>query len=187
MLTQTLPNLSLQVAAASESAPAEKIEAQAAPSWHSPSLTIETAKAPDSAVTGPTQLTANSLWGLTETAVAEKVVDGVYALRGWGIASSYTIEALGGWIIVDTGDSARAAAEMMGGINVVRKAAKHVDLTRPELADFVLGKIVPAKGEGPLAELGSKLDRSHLMPDVNQAPAVIAPTGNTGYTDGMDH
>jgi glyoxylase-like metal-dependent hydrolase (beta-lactamase superfamily II) len=36
----------------------------------------------------------------------------VYALRGWGIASSYAIEAPDGWIIVDTGDSTRAAAEM---------------------------------------------------------------------------
>lgn len=91
---------------------AEKLEAESAPYWHSPSLTMETVTAPNGAVTTPTQLQANSLWGLTETPVAEKVVDGVYALRGWGIASSYAIEAPDGWIIVDTGDSTRAAAEM---------------------------------------------------------------------------
>ena len=85
---------------------------QAEPSWHSPSLTMETVTAPNGAVTTPTQLAANTLWGLTETTVAEKVTDGVYALRGWGIASSYALEAPGGWIIVDTGDSTRAAAEM---------------------------------------------------------------------------
>ena len=57
-------------------------------------------------------LEANALWGITDKKVAEEVVPGVYALRGWGIASSFAIEAPGGWIIVDTGDSTRAAAEM---------------------------------------------------------------------------
>ncbi|MCC6778736.1 MAG: MBL fold metallo-hydrolase [Hyphomicrobiales bacterium] len=86
----------------------------AEPSWHSPSLTMETVTATNGAVTTQTQIKANSLWGLTETTVAEKVTDGVYALRGWGIASSYALEAPGGWIIIDTGDSTRAAAEMRG-------------------------------------------------------------------------
>jgi alkyl sulfatase BDS1-like metallo-beta-lactamase superfamily hydrolase len=81
-------------------------------SWHSQSLTMDTVIAPNGAVTTATQLQANALWGLTETTVAEKVTDGVYALRGWGIASSYAIEAPDGWIIIDTGDSTRAAAEM---------------------------------------------------------------------------
>jgi len=87
-------------------------EAGAQASWHSPSLTMDTVTAPNGAVTTQTQLQANALWGLTETTVAEKVTDGVYALRGWGIASSYAIEAPDGWIIIDTGDSTRAAAEM---------------------------------------------------------------------------
>jgi alkyl sulfatase BDS1-like metallo-beta-lactamase superfamily hydrolase len=95
-----------------EGSAAKASAAQAEPSWHSPSLTMETVSAPNGAVTTRTQLEANALWGLTETTVAEKVVDGVYALRGWGIASSYAIEAPEGWIIVDTGDSTRAAAEM---------------------------------------------------------------------------
>lgn len=81
-------------------------------SWHSPSLTLKTVTAPNGAITTETQLNANALWGLTETPVAEKVIDGIYALRGWGIASSYAIEAPNGWIIIDTGDSTRAAAEM---------------------------------------------------------------------------
>lgn len=88
--------------------PAVKAEA----SWQSPSLTMETVTAANGAVTTRTQLEANALWGLTETPVAEKVLEGVYALRGWGIASSYAIEAPEGWIIIDTGDSTRAAAEM---------------------------------------------------------------------------
>jgi len=87
-------------------------EAASEASWHSPSLTMETVTARNGAVTTQTQLQANALWGLTETPVAEKVTDGVYALRGWGIASSYAIEAPDGWIIIDTGDSTRVAAEM---------------------------------------------------------------------------
>ena len=86
--------------------------AEPAASWHSPSLTDTTVIAPNGAVTTPTALKANALWGLTETKIAEKVSDGVYALRGWGIANSYALEAPAGWIIVDTGDSTRAAAEM---------------------------------------------------------------------------
>ena len=53
-------------------------------------------------------------------------------------------------------------------------------MTRRELADFVLGKAVPTKDGEPLAELDSTLDRSHLMPTANRAPAVIAPTEKAG-------
>ena len=86
--------------------------AAAEPSWHSPSLTMETVTGPNGVIATPTALTANALWGITDKKVAEVVIPGVYALRGWGIASSFAIEAPGGWIIVDTGDSTRAAAEM---------------------------------------------------------------------------
>lgn len=57
-------------------------EAGSQASWHSPSLTMETVTARNGAVTTQTQLQANALWGLTEATVAEKVTDGVYALRG---------------------------------------------------------------------------------------------------------
>jgi len=86
--------------------------AQPAASWSSPSLRSDTVIAPNGAITTSTALRANELWGLTETKVAEKVTEGVYALRGWGIASSYALEAPDGWLIIDTGDSTRAAAEM---------------------------------------------------------------------------
>jgi len=90
----------------------DRVAAQPATSWNSPSLVDETVTAPNGAVTTRTALVANALWGLTDTKVAEKVKDGVYALRGWGIASSYALETPDGWIIIDTGDSTRAAAEM---------------------------------------------------------------------------
>ena len=86
--------------------------AAAEPSWHSPSLTMDTVTGPNGVVTTPTALGANALWGITDKKVVESVIPGVYALRGWGIASSFAIEAPDGWIIVDTGDSTRAAAEM---------------------------------------------------------------------------
>jgi hypothetical protein len=85
-------------------------DAQSPLSWSSPSLRSETVVGPNGAVTTRAALVANENWGITETKRAEAVADGVYALRGWGIASSFAIEAPGGWIIVDTGDSTRAAS-----------------------------------------------------------------------------
>ena len=95
-----------------EGASGEARTAQVDPSWHSPSLTTETATGPNGAVTTRTALEANARWGITPDQRAEQVVEGVYALRGWGIASTFAIDAPNGWIIIDTGDSTRAAAEM---------------------------------------------------------------------------
>ena len=86
------------------------------PSWSSPSLVDETVVGPNGAITTRTALLANAKWGITETPRAERVVDGVYALRGWGLGSSFAIEAPDGWIIVDTGDSTRAATEMRAAL-----------------------------------------------------------------------
>ena len=94
----------------------DRAAAQTAPSWSSLSLRSETVVGPNGAVTTQTALAANGNWGITETQRAERVADGVYALRGWGIASTFAIEAPGGWIIVDTGDSTRAATEMRAAL-----------------------------------------------------------------------
>jgi len=91
---------------------AEKRAPQTEPSWHSPSLTTETVTGSNGAITTATAADANARMGITDTKVAEQVAAGVYALRGWGIAHSFAIEVRNGWIIVDTGDSTRAAAEM---------------------------------------------------------------------------
>ena len=40
------------------------------------------------------------------------VAPGIYALRGFGIAQTYALDAPGGWIIIDTADSNQLAAEM---------------------------------------------------------------------------
>jgi alkyl sulfatase BDS1-like metallo-beta-lactamase superfamily hydrolase len=81
-------------------------------SWHSQSLHTETVTGPNGSITTLTALSVNPRMGVTETKIAEPVAEGVYALRGWGIAHSFAIEAPNGWIIVDTGDSTQAAAEM---------------------------------------------------------------------------
>ena len=80
-------------------------------SWHSPSLRSETVVGPNGAVTTPAALIANDKWGIGNTKHVEQVTDGVYAMRGWGIASSFAIEAPNGWIIIDTGDHTPAAIE----------------------------------------------------------------------------
>jgi alkyl sulfatase BDS1-like metallo-beta-lactamase superfamily hydrolase len=83
-----------------------------ATSWRSPSLAEETVVGRAGAITTRTAAGADAGLGVTESKVAERVAPGVYALRGWGIAHSFAIEAPNGWIVVDTGDSTRAATEM---------------------------------------------------------------------------
>jgi alkyl sulfatase BDS1-like metallo-beta-lactamase superfamily hydrolase len=90
----------------------ERATAQPAASWSSRSLTMETVTGPNGVITTDTALTANARMGITDSKVAEQVAPGVYALRGWGIAHSFAIEAPNGWIVVDTGDSTQTAAEM---------------------------------------------------------------------------
>ena len=85
---------------------------QAERCWHSPSLTMETVTGPKGEVTTRTALLANDKWGIGHEKRVERVTDGVYAMRGWGIASHFAIEAPDGWIIIDTGDHTPAATEM---------------------------------------------------------------------------
>jgi hypothetical protein len=57
-------------------------------------------------------------------------------------------------------------------------------VTRRELADFVLGKGVPAKSGEPLAELDRLLDRSRLLPPTTPTPAVPDAKGDLKHIDG---
>jgi alkyl sulfatase BDS1-like metallo-beta-lactamase superfamily hydrolase len=81
-------------------------------SWGSPSLRGETVVGPNGEVTTRAALLANENWGIGNKKHVETVTDGVYAMRGWGIGSSFAIEAPEGWIIIDTGDHTQAATEM---------------------------------------------------------------------------
>ncbi len=67
------------------------------------------------------------------------------------------------------------------------EAATHVAVTRPELADFVLGKGAPAKGGEPLAELDQVLDRSRLLPVTISVPEVLDTKGDLEYNRGLEH
>lgn len=104
MKTATLKLLSFIVTLAfAAGAPAHAVEtaagqreAQTPSSWSSPSLRSETVVGPNGAVTTDTALSVNARMGITDSKVAERVAPGVYALRGWGIASSFAIEAADG-------------------------------------------------------------------------------------------
>ena len=67
------------------------------------------------------------------------------------------------------------------------RGARHVDVTRSELADFVLGKGASPAGGGALADLDRVLDRSRLMPATTPTPAVLDAEGDLKYNDGLEH
>ncbi len=50
--------------------------------------------------------------GVPTRNTVDEVTKGVYHIRGWGIAHTIAIDAPEGWIIVDTGDSTKTAADM---------------------------------------------------------------------------
>ena len=97
-------------AATSEPAMAQEA-APALNGWHSPSLVDQTVTGPNGAVTTQVALNANIKLGALEKSAIE-VAPGVWLLSGWGLGHSMAVRAAEGWIIVDTGDSTGAAAEM---------------------------------------------------------------------------
>lgn len=87
-----------------------KVSAQNGP-FVSRSLSNETVTGPKGEVTVPTALTIDQRMGADEK-VAQELTDGVYQIRGWGIAHTIAIDAPAGWIVIDTGDSTATAREM---------------------------------------------------------------------------
>ena len=81
------------------------------PLWRSASLVDETVTMPNGTVTTALAASVNDRLAMTERRAIEVAPD-VWLLAGWGIAHSMAIRAPEGWIIVDTGDSTRAAQEM---------------------------------------------------------------------------
>jgi alkyl sulfatase BDS1-like metallo-beta-lactamase superfamily hydrolase len=67
------------------------------------------------------------------------------------------------------------------------KAPVHFDLTRQELAEFVLGKRAQVAGSGALTELDGALDRSHLMPVTSSLAKALQPDEKTDYNVGLEH
>ena len=93
--------------------------------------------------------------------------------------------------IAAEGDPQIRRVELRNSVLVIPDAdsqpPRHVDVTPSELADFVLGKGVPAKGGEPLAELDRVLDRSRLLPPTAAVPAVIDAHGEQKCTSGLEH
>ena len=78
-------------------------------SFISKSLSKETIIGPNGAVTVADAVVVSQLMGAEEKVVHE-ITEGVYHIRGWGIAHTIAIDAPKGWIIVDTGDSTKTAS-----------------------------------------------------------------------------
>lgn len=91
---------------------------QVAP-WNRPSLVAETVIGPNGAITTQVALEANAKWGIAEPTAASEVAPGVYVMSGWALGQSMAVEAPKGWIIIDTGDSIRAATEMRAALEAL--------------------------------------------------------------------
>jgi alkyl sulfatase BDS1-like metallo-beta-lactamase superfamily hydrolase len=137
------------LAHAADAAP-DKRDARRELSWGSPSLRTEPVVGPNGAVTTTTALRANEKWGIGDTKRIEKVTDGVYAMRGWGIASSFAIEAPAGWIVIDTGDHTQAAAEM-------RAMLEQTLGRRIKVAAILLTHLHYANGTGAFLDPGAEI------------------------------
>jgi len=88
-------------------------------SWSRPSLVAETVTGPNGAITTKVALEANARWGITEPPAASRIAPGVYVMSGWALGQSMAVEAQEGWIIIDTGDSIRAATEMRAALEAL--------------------------------------------------------------------
>ena len=145
--------------------------AQPPPSWSSPSLRNETVVGPNGAITTSTALLANDKWGIGDRKRVEKVTDGVYAMRGWGIASSFAIEAPDGWIVIDTGDHTQAAAEM--------RAMLEQTLGRKiKVAAILLTHLHYANGSGAFLDPGAEIwGHEHLDRNVRATTGISVLSG----------
>lgn len=81
------------------------------PLWRSASLVEATVTAPNGAITTAAAAGVDAALQM-DRKQAREVAPGVWLLSGWGIANSMAIQAPEGWIVVDTGDSTRAAQDM---------------------------------------------------------------------------
>jgi hypothetical protein len=59
-------------------------------------------------------------------------------------------------------------------------------LGRRELADFVLGKSLPAKAKDALAQFDLMLDRSQLMPLTPSWPTTFERKGTMKFSDDLE-
>lgn len=139
--------------------------------WSSQSLRTDVVVAPNGAITTSTALLANDKWGIGDRKRIERVTEGVYAMRGWGIASSFALEAPDGWIIIDTGDHDRAAAEM--------RAMLEQTLGRKiKVAAILLTHIHYANGVGAFLDPGAEIwGHEHLDRNLRATTGISVLSG----------
>jgi len=92
--------------------------------------------------------------------------------------------------ITAEGDPRIRRVELRNGVLVISEAGAkgpaHVEVSRRELADFVLGKRSPPKAGDPLTELDRSLDRSHLLSAAARPPASLEPRDKAKYPDVLE-
>lgn len=89
--------------------------AERGPDWRSQSLVDQPAEGPGGVVAAADTLTVNARLGAAGKGAYE-IAPGIWQMRGWGIGHIMAIDAPDGWIIIDTGDTTQAAAEMRASL-----------------------------------------------------------------------
>ncbi len=93
--------------------------------------------------------------------------------------------------ITAEGDPQTRRVDLRNGVLVITPAdamvSQHVDVTRRELAELVLGMGLPAKGRDVLAQLDAVLDRSHLSVAPPQSPNTVERAGSAKSNDDLEH
>jgi alkyl sulfatase BDS1-like metallo-beta-lactamase superfamily hydrolase len=172
-LLAALPPLLLFLAPSADlrAGPAEEASRQATPTWSSPSLRSETVTAKNGAMTTTTALLANDKWGIGDRKRVERVSEGVYAMRGWGIASSFALDAPDGWIIIDTGDHTPAATEMRDMLeSTLGRTVK--------VAAILLTHLHYANGIGPWLDDGTEIwGHEHLDRNMQATTGISVLSG----------
>ncbi|MEY2883321.1 MAG: hypothetical protein RL490_1045 [Pseudomonadota bacterium] len=135
--------------------------------WHSQSLREKPAIGPGGVIAAPETLTVNERLG-ADRKVAEQVAPGVYSLRGWGIAHSIAIDAPDGWIIIDTGDGSKPAAEM-------RALLEKTVGRRIKVAAILLTHWHYTNGTAAWRDPGSELWGSELLDANREAEFGLSP------------
>ncbi len=134
--------------------------ATSGPHWRSQSLVDQPAEGPGGVVAAADTLTVSERMGAKSKVVVE-VAPGVYQMRGWGIGHAMAIDAPEGWIIIDTGDTMQAAAEM--------RAQLEENLGKPiRVAAILMTHWHYANGQGAFLDEGTQT-WGHELLDANRA------------------
>lgn len=139
----------------------------AAEGWRSQSLRDQTVTGLNGSVTTAEAADVNRRMGVEVKAVT-RLAPGLYSLAGWGIGISYALDAPDGWIIVDTGDTTTAAAEM-------RAMLEKTLGRRVKVAAILLTHWHYANGIAAWRDPGTELWGHELLDANREAEAGLSP------------